>query len=140
MLLELRCAAPLDEMAAGRNAVSLSSWAEWRSMADYLSILEKRDLSVNVAALVPRNVRETVMGYAEGPANAEQLAAMRALVREAMEAGCFGISTGLIYTPSVYADTPELVELTKEAAAYGGGYYSHIRGENDSVLEAAASN
>ncbi len=134
-------AAPLsDEMAAGANARLFKQLGlEWRSMADYLSILEKRDLSVNVAALVPQgNVRETVMGYAEGPANAEQLAAMRALVREAMEAGCFGISTGLIYTPSVYADTPELVELTKEAAAYGGGYYSHIRGENDSVLEAAA--
>ncbi len=135
-------AAPLsDEMAANPTNASLFKQlgVEWRSMGEYLSQLEKRDLSINVAALVPQgNVRETVMGYAEGPANNEQLEAMRALIREAMEAGCFGVSTGLIYTPSVYADTPELVELTKEAAAYGGGYYTHIRGENDCVVEAVA--
>lgn len=135
-------AAPLsNEMATNVTNARLFKQlgSEWRTMGEYLSLLEQRELSVNVAALVPQgNVRETVMGYAEGPADPEQLAAMQALVREAMEAGCFGISTGLIYTPSVYADTPELVELTKVAAAYGGGYYSHIRGENDGVLEAAA--
>lgn len=133
--------APLSEtMAKGdfsRTFAQIGS--EWRSMQEYMTLLEERGLSVNVASLVAQgNVREAVMGYAEGPANDEQLDAMRALVREAMEAGCFGISTGLIYTPSVYAETQELIELTKEAAAYGGGYYSHIRGENDTVLAAAA--
>lgn len=134
-------AAPIsEEMAKGDSArIFEQLGVEWRSMQEYLALLEERGLSVNVAALVAQgNVREAVMGYAEGPANAEQLEAMRALVREAMEAGCFGVSAGLIYTPSVYADTAELVELTKEAATYGGGYYPHIRGENDSVLEAAA--
>lgn len=134
-------AAPIsDQMAQGDSSrIFVQIGAEWRSMQDYLTLLEKRGLSVNVATLLGQgNVREAVMGYTEGPANAEQLEAMRALVREGMEAGCFGISTGLIYTPSVYAETDELVELTKVAAAYGGGYYSHIRGENDSVLAAAA--
>lgn len=132
-------AAPLtDAMARGERESLFDEIGQWRSMAEYLSLLEKRGISVNVAALVPQgNVREAVMGYEEGPANPGQLEAMRELVREAMQAGCYGISTGLIYTPGVYADTQELIELAKEVAKYGGGYYSHIRGENDTVLDAA---
>lgn len=134
-------AAPIsDVMAAGDRANLFGELGvEWRSMADYLELLEQRGLSINVAALLPQgNIREMVMGYAEGPATEEQLEAMRCLVQEAMEAGCFGMSTGLIYAPSVYAEKAELVALTKEVAAHGGAYYSHIRGENDTVLEAAA--
>lgn len=134
-------AAPISRDMAQGDASRLFArvGAEWRSMHDYLALLEERGLSLNVAALVGQgNVREAVMGYTEGPASAEQLAAMCALVQEAMEAGCVGLSSGLIYTPGCYADTDELVELAKVAAAYGGAYFSHIRGENDAVIEAVA--
>ena len=134
-------AAPVsDAMTKGdRSRLLAQVGVDWRTMREYLALLEQRGLSINVAALVGQGtVREVVMGYAEGQADAKQLEAMRALVREAMEAGCFGVSTGLIYAPSVYADTAEIVELAKVAADYGGAYYTHIRGENDTVLEAAA--
>ncbi len=132
-----------DEMMQQADAAPLLSKlgidTSWRTMREYLALLEQRGLSVNVAALVGQGaVRNCVMGFDEGPADAEQLAKMQDLVREAMEAGAFGISTGLIYTPSCYAELPELVELAKVVAEYDGLYASHIRGENDAVLEAVA--
>ena len=63
---------------------------------------------------------------------------MRALVASAMEAGYFGMSSGLVTPPSVYADTDELVELAREVADQGGMYASHIRGEGHSLLRATA--
>ncbi|MGI6357215.1 MAG: N-acyl-D-amino-acid deacylase family protein [Bacillota bacterium] len=112
---------------------------KWRTMGEYLDLLAERGVSINVAALVGQGqVRNAVMGFAEGPANEQQLDAMRDLVREAMASGAFGMSTGLIYTPSCYAEMPELVELAKVVAEHGGVYASHIRGENDTVLQAVA--
>ena len=61
---------------------------------------------------------------------------MKAYVKEAMEAGFLGLSTGLVYAPSVYADTDELIELTKVMQPYNGIYVSHIRGEGINGLEA----
>ncbi len=69
---------------------------------------------------------------------AEQLEQMKAIIRQSMEEGSFGISTGLIYTPSVYAEVNESTELAKVAAEYKGIYFTHIRGENDTVVEAVA--
>jgi N-acyl-D-amino-acid deacylase len=76
------------------------------------------------------------MDYDPAAANPEQLQAMKDLVKEAMDAGAVGISTGLIYTPGVYADEAEITELIKVTAEYGGIYTSHIRGENDTLFEA----
>jgi N-acyl-D-amino-acid deacylase len=61
---------------------------------------------------------------------------MKDYVSDAMEAGAYGISTGLIYTPQVYAETSEVLEIAKEVAKYNGLYFSHIRNEGDLVLEA----
>jgi N-acyl-D-amino-acid deacylase len=63
---------------------------------------------------------------------------MRQLAREAMRDGCFGMSTGLVYPPGVYADTEELVEIARVVAEAGGFYASHIRGEGYSLLRAVA--
>lgn len=132
-----------EEILQGSDAAAELSQCgidlKWRTMGEYLDLLEQRGVSINVAALVGQGaVRNAVMGFAEGPADAEQLAAMQDLVREAMQAGAFGLSTGLIYTPSCYAETPEIVALTRVVAEHGGLYASHIRGENDTVLEAVA--
>jgi N-acyl-D-aspartate/D-glutamate deacylase len=63
---------------------------------------------------------------------------MAALLGEALDAGAFGLSTGLIYAPSVYADTAELVALARVAGSRAGRLYSsHIRGEGP-TLEAAS--
>lgn len=61
---------------------------------------------------------------------------MKARVREAMEQGAHGISTGLIYLPGAYAETEELLELVKVVAPYGGIYHSHIRNEHDKLCDA----
>jgi len=61
---------------------------------------------------------------------------MKAMVREAMEAGATGLSTSLIYPPAVYAPEEEILELARVAGEYGGRYYTHMRNESDRLLEA----
>ena len=61
---------------------------------------------------------------------------MKALVREAMEAGAIGLSTSLIYPPAVFASEAEITELAKVAGEYGGRYYTHMRNEGDKLEEA----
>ena len=61
---------------------------------------------------------------------------MRGLVRQAMQDGAFGVASALIYAPGTYAQTDELVELSKAAAPFGGMYISHIRSEGDRLVEA----
>ncbi|MFO8059145.1 MAG: D-aminoacylase [Bacillota bacterium] len=117
---------------------ALIEW-EWRSLDEYLRLLEDRGVSVNVVPLVGHGtVRRSVMGHEDRRPTPEELERMRGMVREAMEDGAFGLSTGLIYTPGSYADTDELVALAAVAGEYGGLYVTHIRGENDSLMEAAA--
>lgn len=132
-----------EEILTGSDAAAELSECgidlKWRTMGEYLDLLTERGVGINVAALVGQGaVRNAVMGFAEGTANEEQLAAMQDLVREAMQAGAFGLSTGLIYTPSCYAATPEITALTNVVAEFDGLYASHIRGENDTVLDAVA--
>ncbi len=133
--------APLTDAEVRRMAGSFPAdfpW-RWRTYAEYLSCVEKAGTSMNVVPLVGHGtVRNAVMGYQDRKPTAAELEAMSALVRQAMEDGCFGISTGLIYTPGCYAMTPEIVRLAKVAAEYGGLYFSHIRGENDTLVEAIA--
>jgi len=112
---------------------------QWRSPTDYIQRLEANRLSHNVVLLVGHaTLRITAMGMAQRPPTASELALMRSLVAEAMQAGYFGMSSGLVTPPSVYADTDELVELAREVAANGGIYASHIRGEGHSLLRATA--
>ncbi len=110
----------------------------WRTLAGYLERLTESGIAVNVVPLVGHGtVRSAVMGYAQRAPTASELARMQGLIADAMTEGAFGLSTGLIYAPGCYADTDELVELAKVVGQAGGMYFSHIRGESDTVLEAA---
>ena len=112
---------------------------QWRSYEDFASRLGAGGLGLHVAPLVGHvTVRAAVMGYAQRPPTAGELAAMQELVRGAMRDGCFGLSTGLVYPPGAYADTEEVVELARVAGESGGLYASHIRGEGHSLLRAVA--
>ncbi|MEM0095436.1 MAG: D-aminoacylase [Candidatus Bathyarchaeia archaeon] len=103
----------------------------WSTMEEYFNVLEERGLSINVAALVGHaNIRVCAMGYGNRPPTKREMEEMKRLVEESMKAGAFGLSTGLIYPPSSYADTKEIIELAKVVAKYGGIYASHIRGED----------
>jgi N-acyl-D-aspartate/D-glutamate deacylase len=91
----------------------------------------------NVALLIGHGaVRRAAVGPLNVPATAEQLETMKRLVREAMEAGAVGLSTGLTYSPSAYGSTDEIIALTRELAPYGGFYATHIRDEGVRVFEA----
>ena len=99
--------------------------------------LDQAPLRINVGTLVGHNsVRSAVMGSANRPATPEELDRMRAMVDAAMKAGAFGFSTGLEYIPGAYAPREELIELAKVASRYGGLYATHMRWENERVLEA----
>jgi N-acyl-D-amino-acid deacylase len=109
----------------------------WESMAEYRACFDRRT-AVNVACLVPNgNVRMEVLGLATRPSTPDERRRMRAIVRRALEEGAVGVSSGLDYIPSRYADTAELVELCRELGSAGGVYVTHMRGyAPDSVLAA----
>jgi len=105
---------------------------DWSTMEEYLSRLEDGGLSINVAPLVGfGTVREYVMGMEMRAPTKAELEAMKREMSKAMEAGCRGITTGLRYDPQSYAETGEVIELSKVVAGYGGFYTSHIRDEGD---------
>jgi len=110
---------------------------DWESMAEYMDRIDRQGAGPNIAPLVGHGtVRQNVMGHENRRPTAEELGAMKALVDEAMRDGAWGMSTGLIYPPSVYGDTAEITELAKVVAKHGGVYCSHIRGEGDTLLDA----
>lgn len=109
-------------------------------LAAQRTALVEHGLGVNVAQLAAHgSIRYTVMEAEDRHATEAELDSMRALVRSAMEAGAFGLSTGPFYVPGSYADTRELVELAKIAAAYGGAYTSHIRDESNYTIGLVAA-
>lgn len=109
----------------------------WTTLGEYLSELQRRGISQNVASFVgATTVREHVVGLADRKATPAEMDEMRRLVRRAMEDGALGVGSSLIYAPAFYADTQELIELCKVAAAYGGSYISHMRSEGNRLLEA----
>ncbi len=122
-------------LAGGNNLLWPGMEWSWASFGDFLAHLARIGTSVNVAPLVGHGaVRTFVLGEGDVAPTPDQLDAMKAEVRRAMQEGALGFSTGLIYPPGVYADTDEIVELARVAAEEGGIYTSHIRGESDAVL------
>lgn len=110
---------------------------EWTTLGDYLTYLEKRGVSTNVASFIgAATVRVYELGEGDVDPNPEQLARMRALVKQAMNEGAMGVGSSIIYAPGSYAETDELVALTSEAAKCGGMYISHMRSEGDRIEEA----
>lgn len=109
----------------------------WTTLDGYLQWLTKKGVTPNVASFIGHTtVRNYVMQYENRPATKEELEEMKALVREAMEAGALGLGTSLIYAPANYAPTEELIELAKVASAYKGIYITHMRSESDFILDA----
>jgi N-acyl-D-amino-acid deacylase len=99
----------------------------WSSLAEYLACFERR-CAVNVACLIPNgNLRMEVIGLATRPPTADEIKQMGRLVREGMEQGAVGLSSGLDYIPSRYATTEELAALCREMAPFGGVYVTHMR-------------
>ena len=120
---------------AGGDAASVDLGFD--SFGSWLDVIERSRPAVNVAALVGHgSVRQEVMGLDRRPPSDDELAEMRRLVAEAMEAGAVGLSTGLVYVPGMFSATDEVVRLAGVASAAGGVYASHIRGEGENVFRA----
>jgi len=101
---------------------------DWSTVESYLDRLDALHPSVNLAYLVGNSaLRIGAMGWEEVEADEGDVANMRAMLREAMEQGAIGLSSGLDYPPGAYASTDELAQLTAEAASAGGFYHTHVR-------------
>jgi len=107
------------------------------SFGEAMENLESSGVSTNIASyLGAATVRIQEIGYANRKATPSEMESMRNIVKLAMMQGAIGIGSSLIYAPGDYADTDELVELSKVASSYGGRYISHMRNEDSNVLEA----
>ena len=110
---------------------------EWTSLAEYLEFLERRGISPNVASFIgAATPRHYVIGQEDRPPTDDELDQMRSLVRDAMKDGALGVASSLMYPPGLFAETSELVELSKVASEYGGMYISHMRDEGAHMIAA----
>ena len=108
----------------------------WETTAEFYDALEAKPAAVNIASLVPHAaVRYGVLSDEKQEPSTQDLAQMQALVREGMEAGAVGMSTGLFYAPGRYAKTEEVIALAKVVAEYDGVYATHMRNEADRLLD-----
>jgi N-acyl-D-amino-acid deacylase len=136
--------APAPEGQQDAIRALFGSWGQevdwtWGSFADYLDALRRHPTSVNVVPLVGHStIRVGAMGQDNRPPTPSELVAMQDTVRAAMDDGAFGMSTGLIYAPGMFADTEELVALASALAPANGIYFSHIRSEAENLLGAIA--
>lgn len=111
----------------------------WQDLGGYFGQLTAQGTAVNVAALIGHGtLRSAVLGFDKCAPSTTQLAEMQRLLEHAMRQGAFGLSTGLCYVPGVFADTAEIVELCRVAAAGGGLYATHLRDQSDRLEEAVA--
>ena len=113
----------------------------WGGFGEYLDALRAVRPSINIAHFVGHGaLRLAAVGPENRPVSPDDMRAMQRLLDEAMDAGAYGYSTGLVYAPSAYAVTEELVLLARAMARRGGLYFSHVRGESamveDSIREA----
>jgi dihydroorotase/N-acyl-D-amino-acid deacylase len=109
----------------------------WRSLGGYFAFLEKSGTAINLGTYVgTSSVREAVMGDATRHPTDAEIRQMGALIDSAMRDGAFGVGTGLIYLPSTFFSTDELIALTKYATPYKGGYAAHIRSEGAGLIDA----
>lgn len=107
------------------------------NVAEFFDKLRDGGTGPNIVLLIGHgSVRREVMGTSKAPPTAEEIARMQRLVHDAMQAGAVGMSTGLVYSPSAYGTTEEIMELAKELAPFGGFYATHMRDEGTKVFEA----
>jgi len=127
----------LNYLIQGCTTVCTGNCGGGKDVAKFLKDVDTNGAGTNIVHLVGHGtIRRAVLGSERRAPTAEELERMKALVGQAMRDGAWGMSTGLIYAPSSYAQTEELVVLAKVVAAHGGIYVSHIRDEGDHVLAA----
>lgn len=122
-------------------ARTIPDWIErmqsWTRFRDWLEAMLESGVSPNIGSFLGGgSLRMYAMGMALGAPSADEMEAMKRVAAEAMGDGAFGVSFALIYPPSAYAETDEIVEICKVISRYGGVYITHLRSEADGLLEA----
>jgi N-acyl-D-amino-acid deacylase len=108
----------------------------WRTLGEYLSYLEKKGVSPNIASFVgATTVRINTLGYENRKPTPSELMSMQRLVKQAMNEGAMGLSTALIYAPAFYADEAEIYALCQAIAPYNGLYITHMKSEGNRLEE-----
>ncbi|MEU6327463.1 D-aminoacylase [Streptomyces sp. NPDC047049] len=144
--------APVDERTLAEVRTQITGWNgggpgdtsvdfTWRTVGGYLDRLDHgfdgRGIAVNAAYLIPQGtVRMLALGWDDRPATADELTRMKQLVAEGLEQGAVGLSSGLTYTPGMYASDAELTELCRVVARYDGYYCPHHRSYGAGALQA----
>ncbi|MPZ79903.1 MAG: amidohydrolase family protein [Actinophytocola sp.] len=138
--------APVDDSTVDALRAQLAGWNDdppgfawdWRTVGEYLDRLDA-GIACNAAYLLPQGtIRMLAVGWSDRPATGPELDRMRALVAAGLAEGALGMSSGLTYTPGMYASTDELVALCEVVAASGGYYSPHHRSYGSGALEAYA--
>lgn len=127
---------PWRKNLAGLEGQSDEIGWNYETTEDYLAALAAKGVGLNESYLVPHgNVRMAAMGLDNRKPAPHELDRMIGIARREMQAGAFGLSTGLIYMPCAYADTEELIALCKVVAEFDGVFVVHQRSEADTILD-----
>jgi len=127
----------MKTLFATTPAIFPEDFKNWTSFGPWAAHVDSKGLILNATCYVGHAaLRHSVMGLEDRKPTPEELEKMKATLRTCMEQGAFGMSSGLIYPPSCYADTEELIELAKVVAEYGGIYATHMRSESRRLVEA----
>ncbi len=128
-------AAPLLGAARTQREKSIKNLGAdlcWTHLDEFAETIKGRKLPCHMVPLVGHgNIRGSVVGYGSGQPTPGDMQAMQRLLVRQMEAGAWGLSTGLVYPPGMYAGPDEIAGLAKIAARFGGIYTSHMRSEGD---------
>jgi N-acyl-D-amino-acid deacylase len=129
--------ATMDLLREHQSATFSSLPWDWTRAAGYFERLEAVGPISNIAPLVGHGaIRTAVLGFDNRAPDAAELKQMQRLVAESLEDGAVGLSSGLIYAPAVYSETPELVALAEVMRGSGRPYATHIRGETHNLFNA----
>ena len=133
-------AAPVEGDAAIKLSERLAEYnrdLNWRSFAEYIKELTSRDIAPNVLSFVGQGtLRQSIMGMENRRSSRVELKRMKSMLAQALEAGAVGLSSGLAYPPSSYANKAELIELTKIVSFYDKVYAIHLRDEGARLIDA----
>lgn len=132
--------APLEGEVRGKrrdDLAELGLTVTWSTMGEYFQRLAQAQPIANMATLVGHgNLRGAVIGYGNRVPSETEMDRMKEMLRQCLEAGAFGMSTGLIYPPGMYSSDAELKALAALVAEFRGIYATHLRSEGDELEEA----
>ena len=109
----------------------------WESLADYRKVIGRQGMAINQGAFIGHgNLRISALGFGDRGPDKRELEQMKELLSRELAEGAFGLSSGLVYAPGMYAQKAELAELAGICKAWGGIYTTHLRNEGDHLLQA----